>query len=176
MRTQTSHRGFTLLELVLVLVIICTALAIAAPSLRGWSHGTYLRNAADEFVAVTRYARTQAVATGQLHRLTVESGQYQVTVQRGEEFVPVASDLGHALLPEGFAIELTSSGQTADNGNSSGIGKNNSNSGTSIDFFPTGRTQPAKVSIRSGQGDVLEIECAAPSESFRVLNVGGTAR
>ncbi|MGA2500356.1 MAG: GspH/FimT family pseudopilin [Tepidisphaeraceae bacterium] len=163
MYTRLRHRGFTLLELVLVLVIICTALAVAAPSLRNWGRASYLRNAADEFVAATRLARTEAVATGQLHRLTVDNGQYQVTAQQGEQFVPVASNLGRGILPEGFSIQLTSTGQTADKGNS-------------IDFFPTGRTQPAKVRITSDQGETLEIECAAPAESFRVLNAGDTAR
>lgn len=163
MRTQTPHRGFTLLELVLVLVIICTALAVAAPSLRNWSHGSYVRNAADEFVAVTRYARTQAIATGQMYRLNLETGEYHLTIQRGEEFTPVDSDLGRATLAEGYTIELLASQQAADKG-------------ASIDFFPTGRTQPSKVRITSNQGESLEIECAAPTESFRVLNVGDTAR
>ncbi|MFI5381797.1 MAG: GspH/FimT family pseudopilin [Tepidisphaerales bacterium] len=173
MRTSPRHHAFTLLELVLVLVIICTALAVAAPSLRGWNRASYLRNAADEFVAATRYARTQAVATGQLHRLTVENGQYQLAVQQGEAFVPVASNLGHATLPDGWDIKITSQGQ-ATQGQAAQVQA--TENGNSIDFYPTGRTQPAKVRITSDQGVVLEVECAAPTESFQVINVGDTPR
>jgi prepilin-type N-terminal cleavage/methylation domain-containing protein len=35
-----QYRGFTLLELVLVMVIVCVALAMVAPSLAGWNQGS----------------------------------------------------------------------------------------------------------------------------------------
>ena len=61
-RTRKASVAFTLLELVLVLVVLSTALAVAAPSMRGWSKGSTLRDAGDQFLAVARWARSQAVA------------------------------------------------------------------------------------------------------------------
>jgi type II secretion system protein H len=157
MRSQSAHRGFTLLELVFVLVIICTVLAMAAPSLRGWSQGSRLRDTADALLATTRLARTQAVATGQVHRLNIDpaNGQYQLVVQQGEEFVPVAGGFGApSMLPEGYRIELAQALPAGD---------------SSISFTPTGRTQPARIRITSEQGESVEIECTTPAELFRVV-------
>jgi prepilin-type N-terminal cleavage/methylation domain-containing protein len=39
---RSTSRGFTLLELVVVMMIIATVLAMAAPSLRGWHKGAML--------------------------------------------------------------------------------------------------------------------------------------
>ncbi len=174
MARRSFERGFTLLELVLVLAIIGTVLAMAAPSLRGWSQGSRLRDAADGFVAITRLARTQAVATCQPHRICIDPAtcQYHLLVQQGQEFVPVASSLGGPFdLPDAYRIELTA-GPTAA-GAAWGAATSPQSGGTCIDFSPTGRTQPARVRIISDQGEMIEIECASPAEMFEVLSPGG---
>jgi type II secretion system protein H len=164
MRSPFAHgrtAGFTLLELVLVLVIICTILAMAAPSLRGWNKASRLRDAASDFLSTARFARSQAAATGQLHRLCVDSASrsYWLMAQEGQEFANIASSLGRALtLPEGFAIDLTSSDATA--------------SPTFIEFYATGRTQPGRVRIISDHGDQIEIVCASPAESYHIVSSG----
>src|SRR5688500_9566548 len=129
--TTRTASGFTLLELVLVLVIISTALAMAAPALRGWSKGARLRDAGDQFLAVARWARSQAVSNSRVYRLNVDAnaGRYWVTVQDGTEFVSTGSDFGQVFaLPSGFGISMNEA--TAQQ------------SLKAVDFFPTGRTQP----------------------------------
>jgi len=64
MRSRYRHPGFTLLELILVMVILATVMALAAPKLQSWRQGGKLRNSADEFVAATRFARTRAISSG----------------------------------------------------------------------------------------------------------------
>jgi len=64
-----SLSGFTLIELILVLLIISITMALAAPSLRGWSDGAKLRDAGDLFVASAKWARAQAILTGTPHVL-----------------------------------------------------------------------------------------------------------
>src|SRR3954464_4283125 len=82
------HRAFTLIELILVLLIIGTVLAMASPSLRGWSRGSKIRDAGEQFLSVARYGRAQAVADARMYRLQVDakSGTYQLLVQDGEQF------------------------------------------------------------------------------------------
>ena len=63
MPRRPNHHAFTLLELVLVMVVICTVLAIAAPSMRGWNQGNKLKDAATEFIALTKLARTMEPRT-----------------------------------------------------------------------------------------------------------------
>src|SRR5438093_10887720 len=86
-------RAFTLLELVLVMVIACLALALVAPSLSAWGHGAQLRDLADQFVSLTRLARSRAVADGLTYRINIDakSGTYQLTVQSGANFAPMQS-------------------------------------------------------------------------------------
>src|SRR2546421_9085952 len=114
LRSRPQLRGFTLLELVLVLIILCIALAAAAPSLTGWGKAAKLRDAGDQFLAVTRWARTQALADAQVYRLNVDSsaGTYWVTVQNGQQFVAPGSEFGRVFsVPDGFAIAMTTIGQ-----------------------------------------------------------------
>src|SRR5438105_2736475 len=98
MNNVARHRGFTLLELVLVMVIIALALAAVAPKLGAWSRGRQVRDAGQQFIALTRFARSQAICDGTIYRLTISSQtrSYQLSKQDGQNFVPVPSDLGEA--------------------------------------------------------------------------------
>jgi type II secretion system protein H len=165
-RTTTTHRGFTLIELVLVLVIVCTALAMAAPSMGGWSRGQKLRDAGEQFLAVARYARLNAGANSQVYRLYVDraAGTYWVVAQEGQEFVPLANDFGKVFsVPEGFRIALTDpSRQPLE----------------FVEFSPTGRTQPASVTILASDGEPFDLICPTPAEGFMVATADpqGVAR
>jgi len=60
-----SHaRGFTLIELVIVLVIMSIVIAVAGPRVAGGLLGLSIRSAALQTAAMLRYARSKAVNTG----------------------------------------------------------------------------------------------------------------
>src|SRR5215211_7461140 len=102
MKTRATHSAFTLIELLLVLVVIATALAVAAPAMSGWGRGSRMRDAGDQLLATTKWARAQAIAEGQIYRLNVDPQKslYWVTVQEGTQFVPVDKDFGRETLAE----------------------------------------------------------------------------
>lgn len=64
--------GFTLLEVLVVLVIIAMATTLAAMTLGGGLDGMRLRSSSKEIAAQLRYTRTQAIATGQPQRFTID--------------------------------------------------------------------------------------------------------
>lgn len=170
MNAARSHRGFTLLELVLVLMLIGIVLGMAAPSLRGWARGSKLRDASDQFVSVARYARSQAIATGQTHRISInsEGTGYELLIQSGEEFTAPEGGIGPEFeLLEGLQIRLVQRSPEAD----ARIAQGGSSDAT-IDFFPTGRVEVAQVRISGPENDGFDILCATPSEGFRVLQPG----
>src|ERR1041385_6637144 len=86
MNQSRRTSGFTLLELVMVMVIFCIVMALAAPSLRGFWAGRQTRDAADQILTLTRWASSQAAADSQVYRLNLdtEARTYVVTSQDGE--------------------------------------------------------------------------------------------
>jgi prepilin-type N-terminal cleavage/methylation domain-containing protein len=115
MSDARSHRrprvtpGFTLLELVLVMLLMTIIMAIAAPSLSNFAKGRKSADAAQQVVALARYARGQAVSEGVVYRLHVDpgSGAYWLTVQDGGVFEPPSSgSFGQRFeLPDGCHME-----------------------------------------------------------------------
>ncbi|HEX5175532.1 MAG TPA: GspH/FimT family pseudopilin [Chthoniobacteraceae bacterium] len=69
MNKSADHRShdaaaFTLIELILVMALLATIMAIAAPSLSHSLRDRNLRQEAARFVALTEYARSEAISRG----------------------------------------------------------------------------------------------------------------
>ena len=153
--------GFTLLELVLVLAILATALAAVAPSLTGFTRGRKPEDAARQFVALAHWARSQAVSDGETYRLVIDpqGRNWHMSRDDGDQFVHVEGPFGRTYtLPEGVELETDVSlvdGQQA------------------ITFDASGRSDVAKVKF-IGEGSVVEVACEAPVDDLHiVVNQGG---
>ena len=159
---RRNQLGFTLIELVMVLVVIAAALAVAAPSLGGWRRGQRLQSAGDEFLAVARHGRALAVANAQMHRLYVNptNGTYWLMAQEGQEFVNLGTGMGRVFaMPEGCTIAMT--------------GANDRSPLECVEFYPTGRMHPpANVVITGESGDVYAFETPSAVEGLVVATSG----
>ena len=67
-----TGQPFTLIELICVLVVLAAVLGITAPALGRFFHARSVTDEARRFLALTGYARTQAVARGWPVRLWIE--------------------------------------------------------------------------------------------------------
>lgn len=89
--------GFTLIELILVMVILAVVSGAMVPSLTSFRIGRANVNTADQLVALANYARNQAISEGRPYRLNVDpaGGQYWLTAA-GDAGVyqPAANDYG----------------------------------------------------------------------------------
>ena len=147
--------GFTLLELVLVMVIICTLLGITAPSLKGFFAGRRTVDAAAQIVALANFARSQSVAEGRVYRLNIdmETGDYWLTAEDGGVFCELGSEFGRIFcLPEGTSFSFDTPSEKAEY----------------FQFHPTGRSETAIIRLIDRKGKEISIACLSPTEMFQV--------
>lgn len=151
-----TSSGYTLLELVLVLAVLAVALAAVAPKLSGFGQGRKAEEAAARFVAVTRWARSQAISDGCNYRIVLEpeAAQWTVQVESGESFADVPSPLGRSYsAPEGVTMEsdapLEEDQQV-------------------IYFEASGRSDVATVTFTGSRGSVTVV-CDAPIDDYHIL-------
>lgn len=109
--------GFTLLEVLVVLVIIAMATTFAAMALGGGLDSMRLRSSSKEIAAQLRYTRTQAIATGVPQRFSIDprdhrwqgagNRQGKIPSSLGVEFIgarevqPRAGEGGILFFPDG---------------------------------------------------------------------------
>jgi len=157
-RTQHGkHSGLTLLELILVMVILSTVLAMAAPSLRGFFTSRQTQDAAAQILALTQLARSQAVSEGIIYRLNfdVEAGTYWLTAQKAGAFEKLKTEFGQVFnLPKDTTLELQ--GLEQDGGN------------TFVAFTPQGTITTGTIRLIDRRGQAVEVTCAAATESFSI--------
>ena len=179
-RRAVRKAGFTLLELILVMMLAAIVLSLAAPSLRVFANARPIANAAAQFVTLTNYARSQAISEGRTYRLNLDpdKGLFWLTAQEGGLFQPLQQEFGRVFsLPEGTKTDwltppagstgmtipgLQLSGQT-DTPDASGTDAN-----TSIAFYPDGHTETSDLRLTDRRGNTLNIVCFSPTERFRV--------
>lgn len=98
-RTRPRQRGFTLLELLVVLVIAVLLVSLTPPMLAGLSGSTELRGAARQLAAGLRLARNEAVTRQREAVLTLDLARHRFAV---------SGDARQIALPESLALRLYS--------------------------------------------------------------------
>lgn len=85
----TNASAFTLVELILVMALLATLLAVSAPSLSRSFHGRNLDQQAAQLLAATEYARSEAVSQGVPMNVWIDAtaGTFGVRPKTGYEGV-----------------------------------------------------------------------------------------
>ncbi|MDG4555297.1 MAG: GspH/FimT family pseudopilin [Candidatus Competibacter sp.] len=112
MRVRAEQHGFTLLEILIVLVIGVLLVALAPPLLSGMSGATELRGAARQLAAGLRNARNEAVARQQEAVLTLDLERRRFGV---------TGDPREIALPEGVMLKLHTAQSELLDGNTGSI-------------------------------------------------------
>lgn len=79
------NRGFSLVELVIVLVLISLSIALVTPSLSRFSRQVELKTAAQKISGILRYIRSESIQKGKVYQVQVDPASREVRVQALEE-------------------------------------------------------------------------------------------
>ncbi len=153
-RTRTAS-AFTLIELVLVLALIAMLLAAVAPRFNGFGRGQRLNNTVESFLAASRFARAQAIATAMPHRLETDlaEGTYWVSRFEAQTFQPVDGAWGRPTpLPNDVDIDVERIDDT-------GL--------TVIDYAANGSATPATVTFTAQWGQSVQISSTGLADPLR---------
>jgi len=157
-RQYDRGAGFTLLELILVMLILSTVLAMAAPSLRGFFGSRQSQDAAAQILALTQFARSQAISEGVIYRLNFDTRDrvYWLTAWKSGLFKEIETEFGQVfMLPRDMIMEL----EDADKEDGKPF----------IEFTPQGTVTAATIRLIDRGGRGLEVTCPTVTESFSIV-------
>lgn len=131
-RGAAAQRGFTLLEIVLVMAIIASASVLAAAAMTGGFKGMQLKASAKDIASNLRYTRTQAIATGKPQRFVIDPAKHAWQ----------APNAHHGTIPAKLGIEFTGAREARANAARADQG--------AIEFFPDGAATGGRIRLSAG--------------------------
>ena len=113
-RPSSAIRTFTLIELTIVLLVVCILLGVAAPALPGFARGRETVEEARRLLALSRYARSEAVSRADVVELWLdpETGSYGLRSLLRGAGEPMAA--ATEIMPEGLSLVVEREESTAD--------------------------------------------------------------
>lgn len=152
--------GFTLLELILVMIILCTVLAIASPSLKGFFSSRQINDSAEQIIAVTRYAKIHSVYSSNYYRVNFDLSkrQYWLSVLKESEYVRLEDNFGRSFsIPKDIELEF--------------VNLHADGSVYYLEYDPQGYCRPSKIRMEDNSNNIIELACYSPAENFVLVEI-----
>lgn len=154
---RTSNSGFSLIELILVLLLLSLSASMVSPMLGRFSHGRNANDAAAHLLAIMQYAQEQAIMTSNTYRLNfdTQTNSYWLSAAARGIDSRIASEIGRTFsLPMNLTLEVDGSEDLLAN--------------RFIQFDTDGGHDMAALKIINTQGNEILIACPSPSEPYRI--------
>ena len=158
MLSVVKNKAVTLLELILVMIVLCTVLAMAAPSLRGFFSSREISDTSYTIAALMNYASNQAITQSNYYRFNyntenqqywlthLEDGQYEILKNEYGKKHEVSKDIKVYLLDwiraEGFYC---------------------------VEFSPLGHKTTGRMRLINPQENMVDIICLSSTEAYQVI-------
>lgn len=183
-RCGAQPGGFTLIELVMVMMVITIVLALAAPSLQFVSRSSKADDIAAQLVALCHWARAQAIIDGRVYRLLVDEREnaFRLEMQEEDQFVDLGTEFGRtfvmpeetqiALRPWTAAATVASRARTGSAAMLGGTAAASARNETALQFYPNGRGDLGVIIVTDALGRSIRLGNPSPAEPMRVLEEG----
>ncbi len=161
---KPRRRGFTLIELMVVLVLIGIMTAMIIPEMRGTYEDAVLRSGSRELINVFNMAYSRAVTLNQLQRVRLDPGSGRYVMERrvraglGESgFAPVRDvPGGEGKIDARISMELhrpvEGLSDGADQGAPTASGDDTAVQDQAISFYPDGTADAGEVLLQDRDG------------------------
>jgi Tfp pilus assembly protein FimT len=140
------------------MLILSTILAMAAPSLRGFFGSRKTYDEAAQILALTQFARSQAISEGIIYRLNFDTRErtYWLTAQQSGAFEKLKTEFGQIFtFPNDIVAELQNIQKEDDE--------------MFFEFKPQGTVTAGTLRLIDRRGLILEVTCPMITESFSIV-------
>lgn len=138
-----KNKGFSLVEVVVVLTIIALSVALVKPSLSRFLRAVELKAAAKRISSILRYCRSEAVNSGQVYQVLFDANLREVKMK---QFDSAKSSPKTYPLPEGInlkEIDVESPENDSDL--------------PAIEFYPSGGSNGGTIVLDQQEGTAYKI-------------------
>jgi len=164
-----KKRGFSLLELMVVLILMSVTIALVAPSLSRLSRTVELKGAVKKVSAILRYCRSEAANRGQTYQALFDSNLREIRIQstalKQEEDAKGEGKVFEKtyLLPEGIRMKGVNIPSSQDTSNL-----------PRIEFYPTGGSNGGEIHLDTQDRRGYKIIVDFVTGTVKVERVGNT--
>lgn len=181
---RDARRGFTLIELMVVLMLMGIMTAMIVPEMKGTYEAALLRSTSRELANVFSIACCQAVSLDQLHRVRLDrqTGRYLVERRRGNslgsEFLPVRDLPGsEGKIDSRITIDIRRTGEAASSPTDDETSPGSDPEGPAGDrdeaiaFYPDGTADAREILLRDRDGFRLALRINPITARVQILEL-----
>jgi type II secretion system protein H len=174
--------GFTLLELMVVVVVIGIVTAVILPAMKGTYEDALLRSTGRKLITVCSLAYSQAITGNRLHRVRLDAKNGRYAVERrasqgepGVGFVPVRNvPGGEGDLDQRIALEFHRPDEEPSAEPGGAIPPAEADgpkpSGDVILFYPDGTADEGEIQLRDREGFTLTLRMNPTTARLRIVD------
>jgi type II secretion system protein H len=181
LRNRGGKRGFTLIELMVVLVLISILTAMIIPEMRGTFQDALLRSTARKLVNVLTLANSSAITTSTLHvvQLDLKNGHYRI--RRNALKTEDASSIPETEVPGGkgeidtrISVQLRKIEEEPDEDAGPANSKDEvekADPSRGIAFYPDGTADGAEILLRDRDGFRMALRINSATARVQIVEM-----
>jgi type II secretion system protein H len=170
---KQSHDGFTLLELMVVLVIISIVSAVMVAEMSGNFQDALLRSSGRKLINVFNLASTRAISINRLHRVRIDraTGNYVIEKHvRGDQFAPADVGGGAGTVDSRIAVQIEDASDPSSVNQESR--SDQGGPGNAINFYPDGTADAREVDLHDRDGFGLALRVNPVTARVQIIELG----